>query len=142
MCALRSMYEYYIPLRGFDEKTSEEAYAYLNSKNSAFNAPIKTAKGRKSKADDPFAYLQSMSESAIMQGNRNKLVKQRFLNFVLNHPSDLASVSDLWVKYDKTVDEWKPVFPDNINEGDTARRSGTQDAGVRGTDEAACRART
>ena len=117
---VRSMYEYYIPLRGFDEKTSEEAYAYLNSKNSAFNAPIKTAKGRKSKADDPFAYLQSMAESAIMQGNRNKLVKQRFLNFVLNHPSDLASVSDLWVKYDKTVDEWKPVFPDNINEGDTA----------------------
>lgn len=117
---VRSMYEYYIPLRGFDEKTSEEAYAYLNSKNSAFNAPIKTAKGRKSKADDPFAYLQSMAESAIMQGNRNKLVKQRFLNFVLNHPSDLASVSDLWVKYDKTVDEWKPVFPDNINENDTA----------------------
>ena len=36
---VRSMYEYYIPLRGFDEKTSEEAYAYLNSKNSAFNAP-------------------------------------------------------------------------------------------------------
>ena len=117
---VRSMYEYYIPLRGFDEKTSEEAYAYLNSKNSAFNAPIKTAKGRKSKADDPFAYLQSMAESAIMQGNRNKLVKQRFLNFVLNHPSDLASVSDLWLKYDETVDEWKPVFPDNINENDTA----------------------
>lgn len=117
---VRSMYEYYIPLRGFDEKTSEEAYAYLNSKNSAFNAPIKTAKGRKSKADDPFAYLQSMAESAIMQGNRNKLVKQRFLNFVLNHPSDLASVSDLWLKYDETVDEWEPVFPDNINENDTA----------------------
>ena len=116
---VRSMYEYYIPLRGFDEKTGEEAYAYLNSKNSAFNAPIKTAKGRKSKADDPFAYLQSMAESAIAQGNRNKLVKQKFLNFVLNHPSDLASVSDLWVKYDETVDEWKPVFPDNINEGDT-----------------------
>ena len=117
---VRSMYDYYIPLRGFDEKTSEEAYAYLNSKNSAFNAPVKTAKGRKSKADDPFAYLQSMAESAIMQGNRNKLVKQRFLNFVLNHPSDLASVSDLWLKYDETVDEWKPIFPDNINENDTA----------------------
>ena len=117
---VRLMYEHYIPLRGFDEKTGEEAYAYLNSKNSAFNAPIKTAKGRKSKADDPFAYLQSMAESAIMQGNRNKLVKQRFLNFVLNHQSDLASVSDLWLKYDETVDEWKPVFPDNINENDTA----------------------
>ena len=116
---IRSMYDYYIPLRGFDEKTGEEAYAYLNSKNSAFNAPIKTAKGRKSKADDPFAYLQSMAESAIVQGNRNKLVKQKFLNFVLNHPSDLASVSDIWLKYDKVADEWKPVFPDNINADDT-----------------------
>ena len=116
---VRSMYEHYIPLRGFDEKTGEEAYAYLNSKNSAFTAPIKTAKGRKSKADDPFAYLQSMAESAIMQGNRNKLVKQKFLNFVLNHPSDLASVSDLWLKYDKVADEWQPVFPDNINADDT-----------------------
>ena len=116
---VRSMYEYYIPLRGFDEKTSEEAYAYLNSKNSAFNAPIKMAKGRKSKADDPFAYLQSMAESAIIQGNRNKLVKQKFLNFVLNHPSDLASVSDLWLKYDEVADEWQPVFPDNINADDT-----------------------
>lgn len=116
---VRSMYEYYIPLRGFDEKTSDEAYAYLNSKNSAFNAPIKTAKGRKSKADDPFAYLQSMAESAIVQGNRNKLVKQKFLNFVLNHPSDLASVSDIWLKYDNVADEWQPVFPDNINADDT-----------------------
>lgn len=116
---IRSMYDYYIPLRGFDEKTGEEAYAYLNSKNSAFNAPIKTAKGRKSKADDPFAYLQSMAESAIVQGNRNKLVKQKFLNFVLNHPSDLASVSDIWLKYNKVADEWKPVFPDNINADDT-----------------------
>jgi hypothetical protein len=116
---VRSMYEYYIPLRGFDEKTSDEAYAYLNSKNSAFNAPIKTAKGRNSKADDPLAYLQSMAESAITQGNRNKLVKQKFLNFVLNHPSDLASVSDIWLKYDKVADEWQPVFPDNINADDT-----------------------
>ena len=116
---VRSMYEYYIPLRGFDEKTSDEAYAYLNSKNSAFNAPIKTARGRKSKANDPFAYLQSMAESAIAQGNRNKLVKQKFLNFVLNHPSDLASVSDIWLKYEKVTDEWKPVFPDNINADDT-----------------------
>lgn len=113
------MYEFYIPLRGFDEKTSADAYAYLTHKHSAFNAPIKKAEGRRSKADDPFANLQSMAESAIMQGNRNKLVKQRFLNFALNHPSDLVSVSDLWVEYDAVTDEWKPVFPDNIDSTDT-----------------------
>lgn len=117
--SISAMYEYYIPLRGFDEKTSAEAYAYLNDRHSAFNAPIKKAEGRTSKADDPFANLQGMAESAISQGNRNKLVKQRFLNFVLNHPSDLASVSELWVQYDDVTDEWKPVFPDNIEVDDT-----------------------
>ena len=115
-----NMYEYYIPLRGFDEKTSADAYAYLTHRDSAFNAPIKKTEGRKSKADDPFANLQSMAESAIIQGNRNKLVKQRFLNFVLNHPSDLVSVSDIWLEYDAVSDEWKPVFPDNIEKGDTS----------------------
>ena len=116
---ISGMYDFYIPLRGFDEKTSSEAYAYLTHKQSAFNAPIKKAEGRRSKADDPFANLQSMAEGAIMQGNRNKLVKQRFLNFILNHPSDLVSVSDIWVEYDTVADEWKPVFPDNIDSTDT-----------------------
>ena len=117
---ISDMYKYYIPLRGFDETTSEEAYAYLLHQNSAFNAPIKVAKGRSSKADDPFANMQSMAESAITQGNRNKLVKQRFFNFVLNHPSDLVSISDMWLKYDDVADEWKPVFPDNFEENDSA----------------------
>lgn len=116
---ISDMYDFYIPLRGFDEKASSEAYAYLTHKQSAFNAPIKKAEGRRSKADDPFANLQSMAEGAIMQGNRNKLVKQRFLNFALNHSSDLVSVSDIWVEYDTVADEWKPVFPDNIDSTDT-----------------------
>ena len=112
---IRTMYQNYIPLRGFDEKTSEEAYTYLRSKRSMFNAPIKTAKGRKSKADDPFANMEAMAESAIMQGNRNMLVKQKFLNFALKHPSDLVSVSDLWLRYDDAADEWRA-----INTGDVA----------------------
>lgn len=110
---ISGMYENYIPLRGFDDKTSDEAYAYLTDKHSAFNAPIKTAKGRKSKADDPFANMEAMAESAIMQGNRNTLVKQKFLNFALNHPSDLVSVSDLWLWHNDVADEWQ-----SINSGD------------------------
>ena len=110
---ISGMYGNYIPLRGFDDKTSDEAYAYLTDKHSAFNAPIKTANGRKSKADDPFANMEAMAESAIMQGNRNTLVKQKFLNFALNHPSDLVSVSDLWLWHNDVADEWQP-----INSGD------------------------
>ncbi len=122
---ISGMYENYIPLRGFDDKTSDEAYAYLTDKHSAFNAPIKTAKGRKSKADDPFANMEAMAESAIMQGNRNILVKQKFLNFALNHPSDLVSVSDLWLWHNDATDEWQPINSgdlqgtEKIEEGDS-----------------------
>ena len=107
---ISSMYTNYIPMRGFDQTTSADAYAYLTHGDSAFNAPIKTAKGRSSKADNPIAYMQAMAESAIMQGNRNVLVKQKMLNFVRNHPSDLASVSDVWLQYDSVAGEWKPFY--------------------------------
>lgn len=116
---ISGMYKYYIPLRGFDEKTSSDAYAYITHPDSAFNAPVKTANGRTSKADDPIANMQSMAESIIAQGNRNKLVKQKFLNFVLNHPSDLFSVNELWLEYNEDKEEWLPVFADNINDTDT-----------------------
>ena len=49
---ISSMYTNYIPMRGFDQTTSADAYAYLTHGDSAFNAPIKTAKGRSSKADN------------------------------------------------------------------------------------------
>ena len=109
---IADMYKYYIPLRGFDEKTSGEEYAYLMGKNSAFTAPMKTAKGRTSKADNPIAQMALMADSAIMQANRNRLVKIPFLNYVTKHPSDLVSVSDMWLEYDEVNDTWKPKFPE------------------------------
>lgn len=123
---IRSMYQFYIPLRGFDERTSNEEYAYLGGTESVFTSPIKTAKGRRSKADDPFAYMQMMAESAIAQGNRNQLVKQKLLNFALNHPSDLISVSELWLRRDPVTDQWSVVQPgdlpgtDKLEDSDTA----------------------
>ena len=105
------MYDYYVPLRGFDEKTAEEVYAYLSNEKHSFNKPLKRAKGRSSKADNPIANIMSMADSAIMQGNKN-LMKLKFLNFVLNRPSDLVSVSDMWVEYDKAAGEWRAKFPE------------------------------
>ena len=123
---IRSMYQFYIPLRGFDERTSNEEYAYLGGTESVFTSPIKTAMGRRSKADDPLAYMQMMAESAIAQGNRNQLVKQKLLNFALNHPSDLISVSELWLRRDPITDQWSVVQPgdlpgtDKLEDSDTA----------------------
>ncbi|MBQ9705550.1 MAG: hypothetical protein IJV55_05105, partial [Paludibacteraceae bacterium] len=116
---IRDMFEYYIPLQGWDETTSDEVYGYLTSKNGPLGgSPIKHAKGRSSKADDPIATIAMMADDAIRQGNRNKM-KQTFLNFVLNHQSDLVSVNDLWLQYNAVSDEWEPVFAD-IENGDTA----------------------
>lgn len=115
---IAGMYAYYIPLRGWDETTSDEVYGYLTSKDGPLNGSImKSAEGRGSKADDPIATIAKMADDAIRQGNRN-VMKQRFLNFILNHPSDLVSVHDLWLEYDDVRDEWRPVFAD-INDTDT-----------------------
>ena len=109
---IRDMFDYYIPLRGWDETTSDEVYGYLTSKDGPLRgSTIKHAYGRSSKADDPIATIGLMADTAIRQANRNEM-KQRFLTFALNHPSDLVSVNKLWLQYDATNDEWVPVFAD------------------------------
>ena len=108
---IRDMYKYYIPLRGFDEKTSDDVYGYLTSRNGVLSSPIKKAEGRKSKADDPLATIAYIAQNSIIQGNRN-VMKQKFLIYVQNHPSDLASVNKLWLVHDELSDTWKPVFAD------------------------------
>lgn len=106
------MYQFYIPLRGWNETTSEQVYGYLTSKDGPLGGSIiKKAEGRESMADDPIATIGMMADDAIRQGNRN-LMKQRFLNFILNHPSDAVSVHDIWLEYDDVNDEWRPVFAD------------------------------
>lgn len=116
--SISDMYEFYVPLRGWEEKTADEVYDYLTTEHSSFNAPVRKAKGRKSKADDPIANIANVAESGIVQGNRN-LVKQRFLTMVQNHRTDLASVNNLWVQEverednnGNTVKEWVAVFPE------------------------------
>ncbi len=52
---IRDQFEFYIPLQGFDETTSDEVYGYLTSRKGPFGSPIKHAEGRSSKADDPIA---------------------------------------------------------------------------------------
>lgn len=109
--SISDMYQFYVPLRGWEETTADEVYAYLTSESQTFNAPIKTVVGRKSKADDPIATIANMAESGIMQGNRN-LMKQKFLTMVQNHKTDLVSVSEMWVRLDEVSGEWIAVFPD------------------------------
>lgn len=107
---IKGMYEYYVPLRGFDETTAEDMYQYMTSASSPYNTPIKTAKGRKSVADDPFATIGNMAESGIMQANRNRM-KQHLYRAALNHKTSLLTVAKQWYVLDNATGQWEPRFP-------------------------------
>ena len=110
--SLRNMMEYYVPLRGFSDKTAEDIYTYFNERsNSEFSNPIIAAKGRKTIAESPFGYIGTMMEAAVQADNKNK-AKMALYYFVTRRPdNDLVSVSKTW--YEKTGEtdyEGKPVF--------------------------------
>jgi N12 class adenine-specific DNA methylase len=106
-----TMFKYYIPLRGWKEDTAADVYDYIMEERPIFNVPVKKMEGRVSEADDPLVTIANMAESAIMQGNRN-LMKQRFLAMVINHPTSLATVKQMWYTYDGVRDEWQQALPE------------------------------
>lgn len=102
---IAQMYKYYIPLRGWDEAIASDIYTYYGGRFGTGQPLMKTAGGRSSLAEDPLAMIEQMAQRSIIAANRNKM-KQAFLNFTLNHPSNLASVSEQWyVK--NALDEWE-----------------------------------
>ena len=106
----KDMYEYYVPLRGWDAETAEDNYDYLLGSSVMLPLVFKTAEGRSSLADDPIATIGFMAEAAIIKGNRN-LMKQRFLAMVRNHQTDLLTITEQWYTYDAGTDSWAPSFP-------------------------------
>ncbi len=109
---IRSMFEYYVPLRGFKEETADDVYEYVTREINPFQKADKKASGRTSQADNLFATIMSMGHSAIVQGNKN-LVKQKLLNLALNADDPLLSVTHTW--YDATTDELcKPNITNNM----------------------------
>ena len=96
---VRSMFNYYIPLRGWEEDTAEDLYDYVGggNKGDVFSPTVHKAWGRRTQADNPIAYIGSMAVSAIVQGNKNK-VKQTFMRFAENHPTNLVTVSEMWYR--------------------------------------------
>ena len=108
---IKAMFNFYIPLRGFDETTAEDVYSYSRFEGNRFNPTLQKVKGRTSLADDPLAIIMNMAESEIAQGNKNR-AKQALYNFILNrvrvdengneYQNSLMQVEDVW--YLKTVD--------------------------------------
>lgn len=109
MDSIRDMYDYYIPLRGFEAATTEDVYGYLNNEPRAFSMPVKRANGRASKAEFAIPHILQMAHSAILQGNNN-LVKMKMANFAQHYPTDLIKQSNMYIEYDEVNDVWKAKY--------------------------------
>ena len=108
---VRSMFRYYIPLRGWSENTASAVYDYLSDARPKTSSIVKAATGRTTISDDPIATIAYMGQSAIIQGNRN-LMKQKLLNLALNHKTGLLTVSRQWEVLDPVTGMWTPRDPD------------------------------
>lgn len=108
---VRSMFRYYIPLRGWSENTASAVYDYLSDARPKTSSIVKAATGRTTISDDPIATIAYMGQSAIIQGNRN-LMKQKLLNLALNHKTGLLTISRQWEVLDPVTGMWTPRDPD------------------------------
>ena len=98
--SVRTMFKYYVPLRGFDANTAGDMYSYYSSGNSTgFANPLIGAKGRKSKAESPLGWIGAMADSAIQMDNKND-AKMKLYNALLSRPDNgLVSVQETWYEY-------------------------------------------
>ena len=121
---VRGMFDYYIPLRGWDEDKASDVYTYMG-KDNVFSPAVKKAWGRTSKAENPLAYIGNIAISTILAGHRNQM-KQHFLNYVMNNPTSLVSLSESW--YENVGDEDNPMWI--LRSADTAGKSGDEIAQI------------
>lgn len=82
---LKGMFQWYVPLRKFDDTTAEDVYGYIGEKgdSSNFVGPVlANAKGRSSLSDiNVMAQISAMAKSSLINGGKN-VVKQHFARFV------------------------------------------------------------
>ncbi len=111
---IKSMYNYYVPLRDWADPQAEDFFTYFYKDRHNLNIPIQKAKGRKTKAGDPIANIGSMADSAIVLGNKNR-VKQHLYRLVFNYPTNLAHVSPVWVAWNPNTLTYEEVAFEGIN---------------------------
>lgn len=107
-----SMYEYYIPLKGWEEENANEVWDYMSGQGIPVS-PIKKAGGRKSLAQNPFENIGLAAQTSVMGGHKN-LLKLHALRMVRNYPNKLYRVSEVWVVDEG--DNWvmkAPEYSDN-----------------------------
>ena len=124
--SVSAMFDWYVPLRKFDEETAEDVYGYVTENGEAQTAigpALLKAKGRKSLSEtNILAQIGAMANFAVARGGQNK-VKQAFALYVRNVGGQgLVSEAKVWLEK-KGVDMngndiWEETYPD-IEEGDS-----------------------
>lgn len=124
---LKEMFDWYVPLRKFDETVAEDVYGYISggdTKNE-IGSVIEKASGRESLSDvNVLAQISALAKSSIINGGKN-VEKQHFMRFVEVYEKGDAKDRIFveikpWVEK-HTVDGkevWEEVMP-NIPENST-----------------------
>ena len=127
---VKNMFDWYVPLRKYDEATAEDVYGYISGDNGKgfIGETLMNAKGRKSLSDvNVLAQIGAMGNRAIRNGGQNA-VKQAFARFVRNSgEQNLVKETKVWVEKKGTDmngnDIWEeayPQIPDNASAHDIA----------------------
>ena len=118
------MFDWYVPLRKFDEQTAEDVYGYVTEKGDPsgyIGSVLMSAKGRKSLSEvNVLAQIGAMGNMAISNGGKNA-IKQAFMRFARSHDSQgLITEGQVWLVKDGTnadgSDRWVEAYP-QIPEG-------------------------
>ncbi len=121
------MFDWYVPLRKFDEATAEDVYGYVTEMGDPSNyigTTLMNAKGRKSLSNvEILAQIGLMGNRAIRNGGQNT-IKQAFARFVRNSgEQNLVKETKVWVEKTGTDlngnDIWEEAYP-HIPEGASA----------------------
>lgn len=110
----KTMFAWYIPLRGFDKATMEDQYNYMQNSSGIGKKSLVTANGRTTLARSPLSVATDMGLSAISRGedNINKQRAYRLVNrWQKENPDALAPAT--------VVDVWYEVTGTDLNSNPT-----------------------
>lgn len=122
------MFDWYVPLRKFDDTTAEDVYGYVTQSGDYYKDSIgrslMKAKGRKSLSEtNILAQIGAMGNNAIYRGGNNA-IKQAFARFIRNNGGgNLVTEMNVWLEKKGTDVNGNPIWEEalpNIPEDATA----------------------
>lgn len=117
------MFDWYVPLRNYDETTAEDVYGYITEIGDPKNrigSTLAKARGHKYLSEtNILAQIGALGNRAIKNGGDNA-IKQAFARFARNHSgNNLIKETSVWYVKDPTTGIVEERYPD-IPEGATA----------------------